>query len=704
MSNKRSRKPAARGKSRSVAKRRAAGKRPRTRLELMLGIGNNDIRKPAARRRTNGRRRGSRNHGGFWRSVGKLSYWGTICAIWATLIIGGITLYYVSTLPDPLLSGLEKRPPNITILAANGTVMSERGMRRGRIRLQQLPPYLVSAVLATEDRRFRSHFGVDPIGLFRASVKNLRAGHVVEGGSTITQQLAKNLFLSPERTLGRKLQEMILALWLETKFSKDKILELYLNRVYFGAGAYGIETASRRYFGKSARHVSVAEAALLAGLLKAPSRYAPTKNPRRAEERASVVLTSMVNAGMLSPAQAMSALAEPARVRNPSGLNGYEYAADWIAELLPDLVADRRSDLIVETTIDSTLQRSAQKALGLTIAAQGGFVDAEQAAAVVLDTRGAVKAIVGGKSYKQSQFNRAVKSLRQPGSAFKPVVFLAALEAGLTPDSIVEDKPVSINGWRPKNYNGKYAGRISLRTALSKSINTAAVRLTMEVGRWRVIRTARRLGIGSPLHNRPSIALGTAEVTLMDMTSAYVPFANGGNGIFPHIIQRVRTEKGKVLFNHGALGPGRVVAMPYVGAMNDMLSETIRSGTGRKATLPGRPAAGKTGTSQGFRDAWFIGYTGQYVTGVWVGNDDNTPMKKVTGGGLPALIWKQIMITAHKGKPVVALPGSYMPATAFRTSPARNRQSSQTDQPLTPPAHIDEPFLRRVFGAFRPNG
>ncbi|GAB4226936.1 MAG: penicillin-binding protein 1A [Methyloligellaceae bacterium] len=701
MSAKRSRTPA-RGRGRKPAGQRS-------RLARFLGYGESagrsarPRRQPARKRRArggSGRGRRSGTRGGFWRLSGRIAYWGFVCAIWASLIIGGVSAYFISSLPDPQLAGLEKRPPNVTILAADGTVMAERGLRRGHIRLKHLPPHLVNAVIATEDRRFYSHFGVDPVGLFRATVKNLRAGHVVEGGSTITQQLAKNLFLTSERTLARKLQEMVLAVWLESKFSKEKILELYLNRVYFGAGTYGVESAARRYFGKSARHVSVAEAALLAGLLKAPSRYAPTKSPRRAEERASVVLSAMVDSGMLKPNEAMTALAQPARVRNPSGLTGYEYAVDWVADLLPDIVADRKSDLIVETTIDPRLQRAAQKNVMLAMASEGGFVGAEQAAAVVFDPRGAVKAIVGGTSYKASQFNRAVKSLRQPGSAFKPIVFLAALEAGLTPDTIIEDRPVSINGWQPRNYDGTYAGRVTLRDALARSINTVAVRLTMEVGRWRVIRTARRLGISAPLHDRPSIALGTAEVTLLELTSAYVPFANGGEGIFPHVIKRVRTEAGKVLFDHGEQGPGRVVALPYVGAMNAMMSEVVTRGTGKAAALPGHPAAGKTGTSQSFRDAWFIGYTGHYVAGIWVGNDRGEAMKRVTGGGLPARIWHQIMREAHAGKRPVPLPGTYQPALAESLGPAGQQVS---DQPVTPPAHIREPFLRRVFGAFRPN-
>ena len=676
----------------------------------MLGLGHSPRKKPQARKPQSRKKnaRGSRSRargaarrkdgGGGWRLIGRTAYWGTVSAIWAALILGSLTAYYVSSLPDPLLSGLGKRPPNVTILANDGTVMAEHGMRRGHVRLEHLPPYLVNAVLATEDRRFYSHFGVDPVGLARALWRNYQAGAVVEGGSTISQQLAKNLFLTPDRTIRRKFEEMILAVWLEMKFSKKKILELYLNRVYFGAGTYGVEGASRRYFAKSARNVTLSEAALLAGLLKAPSRYAPTRSPRRAEERASVVLTNMVDAGLLPSAKAMAALAEPARVRNPSGLTGFEYAVDWVAELLPDTVGEQRMDLIVETTINPALQRKAQQIVGLAVASNGGFVNADQASAVILNRSGAVRALVGGRSYKSSPFNRAVKALRQPGSAFKPVVFLAALEAGLTPDTVIQDAPVSINGWRPSNYDNKFAGPVTMRDALARSINTVAVRLLMEVGRWRVIRTARRLGIASPLHNNPSIALGTGEVTLLELTASYAPFANGGQGVLPYIIKRVRTGSGKVLFEQESGGTGRVVALPYVGAMNAMMAATLAHGTGKAAALPGRPAAGKTGTSQKFRDAWFVGYTGHYVGGIWVGNDDSTPMKKVTGGGLPAQIWKQIMVTAHKGIAPAVLPGLRTPAPASPAAPL-----AEGDSPVTPPSRIKEPFLRRVFGALKPN-
>ena len=599
-------------------------------------------------------------------------YWGTVAAIWCFVLLGGLGIYYTSLLPRNVVEGLDKRPPNIIILAADGTVMAERGLRRGHIRIQHLPPYLVNAVLATEDRRFYGHFGVDPLGLARATVANLRAGTVVEGGSTISQQLAKNLFLSSERTLARKAQEVILAIWLETKFTKRELLELYLNRVYFGGGAYGVEAASRRYFAKSARHVTLSEAALLAGLLKAPSRYAPTRSIRRSEARAAEVIGNMVEAGLLKPSLALDALGSPARVRDPHRISGHEYAVDWIIERLPKLIGNQTGDLVIETTIDAKLQPDAQQIVDRVMARHGVLGKSGEAALVLLGPDGGIRAMIGGRSYRRSQFNRAVKAMRQPGSAFKPFVYLAAVESGLGPDSMATDAPVSINGWKPRNYSGKHRGEVTLRDGLSKSINSVAVRLTMEVGRWRVVRTARRLGVHSPLHERPSIALGTAEVTLLELVAAYTPFANGGKGVAPHIIRRVRMSSGKTIFEQDKADLGQVIAQPYVAAMNDMLQATLIDGTGRRAALSRWPAAGKTGTTQKFRDAWFVGYTSRLIGGVWVGRDNGRPMKGVTGGSLPAEIWRRVMERAHQGARPAPLPGIKSADLGKRAYAARN--------------------------------
>ncbi|MGD0531032.1 MAG: PBP1A family penicillin-binding protein [Methyloceanibacter sp.] len=613
-----------------------------------------------------------------------------VASFWGIILLGAGNLFLVSRLPDPVLLTLDDRPPNLTILAGDGTVLAERGLRRGHVRLDYLPPYLVQAVIATEDRRFYHHIGVDPVGLMRATFRNVEAGGVVQGGSTITQQLAKNLFLKPDRTIARKLEEVIYALWLEQRFTKDEILELYLNRVYFGGGTYGVEAAARRYFGKSARTVTLPQAALLAGLLKAPSRYAPTRNVELATARIDVVLDNMVEAGFLTAAAAHAAAEQPLKLRAFGDETGYPYAVDWVAETLPDFVGENEGDLIVDTTIDAGLQRVAQQALRQRLDEEGKPLDASEGAVVVLDPQGGVKALIGGRSYRASPFDRAVKALRQPGSAFKPFVYLAALESGYTPDSIADDAPITIDGWSPQNHTGTYQGEVTLRDSFAQSINTVAVKLADDVGRWRVVRTARRLGIHSELHDRPSLALGTAEVTLLELTSAYAPFANGGEGVTPHIITRVRNGDGKVLYSLKSASLGQVVEAPYVAAMNDMMNATLVSGTGRQAALPNQIAGGKTGTSQSFRDAWFVGYTAYYVGGVWIGNDDGSKMRNVGGGTLPAKLWHDIMLYAHQGKQPLPLPGTRSPGLEAATSRIPwSTPSAKSD---------DEPLYRRMIG------
>ncbi|MGZ5916961.1 MAG: transglycosylase domain-containing protein [Methyloceanibacter sp.] len=615
-----------------------------------------------------------------------------LAGVWLALLLGALLAYFTARLPDPVLLTLDDRPPNLTILAADGTVLAERGLRRGHVRLEYLPPYLAKAVIATEDRRFYHHFGVDPLGLVRAAYRNFESGGVVEGGSTITQQLAKNLFLSPDRTVTRKIEEVIYALWLEHRFSKDEILELYLNRVYFGGGTYGVEAAARRYFGTSARSVTLSQAALLAGLLKAPSHYAPTRSVKLATSRLDEVLGNMVEAGFLTSADARAARLQPLRLRPLGDETGYPYAVDWVAELLPDCVGGADGDLIVDTTIDAGLQRTAQQTLRQELDDEGADLDASEGAVVVLDTSGAVKALVGGRSYRASPFDRAIKALRQPGSAFKPFIYLTALEAGYTPDSVADDEPTSINGWSPKNHTGTYRGEVSLRDSLAQSINTVAVKLAGDVGRWRVIRTARRLGIHSELKDNPSLALGTSEVTLLELTGAYVPFANGGRGVAPHIIAQVRNGDGKVIYARKSPGLGQVVALPYVGAMNDMMNATVVYGTGKQAGLPDHVAGGKTGTSQASRDAWFVGYTAQYVGGVWVGNDDGSGMRNVTGGSIPARVWHDIMVYAHQGKPPLPLPGTGSPVVQATAGLLLGSAPSARNE------DEDRPFFRRVFG------
>jgi penicillin-binding protein 1A len=658
--------------------------------------------RPPAKRRPQGRRKKGRlarlkraaQHHPF---LFKALRFGLLAGIWGTIVLGGGVVYFISRVPDPVLATLDDRPPNVTILAADGAVLAERGMRRGRVRIEALPNYLIEAVTATEDRRFYHHFGIDPIGLARAAYRNLVAGTVVEGGSTITQQLAKNLFLKPDRTITRKLEELVYAVWLEQRFTKDEILELYLNRVYFGGGTYGVEAAARHYFGRSARSVSLPQAALLAGLLKAPSRFAPTRSIKVASARADEVLDNMVEAGFLTKKEAATAAREPLDLRAKGDDTGYPYTVDWVADLLPEYVGKQNGDLFVDTTIDAGLQRVSQEKLRTLLDTEGKERAASEGAVVVLDPQGAVRALVGGRSYKESPYDRALKSLRQPGSAFKPFVYLAALESGYTPDSVAYDGPVNIGGWHPENYTHNYRGQVTLRYAMAHSLNTVAAKLTSAVGAWRVVRTARRLGISSKLHTRPSIALGTAEVTLLDLAGAYAPFANGGQRVLPYIITRIRNGDGKVLYRRRYSTAGQVVALHYVGAMNDMLNAALTRGTGKRAAIPAHVAAGKTGTTQHSRDAWFIGYTAQYVAGVWVGNDDNSRMNKVTGGTLPAELWHDIMLYAHKDKPPLPLPGTEAPWPLQDAIAARVPWSATSSEPER---SDDPPLYQRVFGIF----
>jgi len=526
------------------------------------------------------------------------------------------------------------------------------------IPLKDLPGYVPKAFIAIEDRRFYEHFGVDPFGIARAGLANVLHRGISQGGSTITQQLAKNLFLTQERTVHRKLQEVLLALWLERKFSKTQILELYLNRVYFGSGAYGIEQASQRYFGKPAKQMSLAEAAMLAGLVRSPSRLAPTRNFAAAERRAQVVLKTMAELGFVTDANEHTALAHPPRIIAWAGNGSVNYVADWVMDAINDVLGHVDEDIVVRTTIDSGLQGSAEQSLADELMRKGAKFGVSQGALVSMTPDGAVRALIGGKNYADSQFNRAVAAKRQPGSAFKPFVYLTALESGLTPDTVREDKPIAIKNWKPENYKHEYYGPVTLTQALALSLNTVSVRLTMEVGPQAVIRTAHRLGIASPLEPNASIALGTSEVSVLELVGAYATFANGGNSVAAYVIERINDSKGKLLYAHSDQSLGRVVDAGYVAEMNAMMQQTLLIGTAKHASLPGWQAAGKTGTSQDFRDSWFIGYTAHLVTGVWMGNDDGTPTKHVTGGSLPVDVWSRYMRDAHQGVPVAALPGS----------------------------------------------
>ena len=614
---------------------------------------------PKPRRGRNSRRERQPRRRRSGRSfLGRLFRFVVMMTLLCVMGLGGLVAYYASDLPATDDLAVPKRPPNIQILASNGEPIANRGdMGGAAVSIKELPKYVPAAFIAIEDRRFRSHYGIDPIGLARAVVTNLTAGRLEQGGSTLTQQLAKNLFLTPERSLERKVQEALLALWLEQKYSKDRILEIYLNRVYFGAGAYGIEAAAQRYFNKSARALTLPEAALLAGLVKAPSRLAPTRNPDLAQQRGQLVLAAMADMGAITEKQASVAIAEPAAPSQVGGAASINYVADWVMDLLDDHIGAFDRDIVVETTIDPTLQFEAETALVRGLDASGTKLGVSQGALIALAPDGAVKALVGGRSYTASQFNRAVSARRQPGSAFKPFVYLTALERGLTPETIRDDSPVSVKGWNPENYSREYRGPVTLTDALALSLNTVAVKLGLEVGPKAVVATAQRLGIASPLAPNPSIALGTSEVTPLEITSAYAVFANGGHAVTPYIVTGIKTAKGKQLFRREPPPSPFVVDPHNIGMMNAMMRETLTIGTAKKAELPGWPAAGKTGTSQDFRDAWFVGYTSRLVTGVWLGNDDGRPTKKATGGGLPVDIWSEFMRAAHQGQSVADLPG-----------------------------------------------
>jgi penicillin-binding protein 1A len=583
--------------------------------------------------------------------------WGLVSAIWAAFL-GLVFLGWLAyDLPDVSRLGEIRKQPSITLLADDGEVIATYGDLYGAtVLLHELPPYLPQAVLATEDRRFYGHFGLDPIGLLRAAYVNLREWRLVQGGSTITQQLAKNVFLTPARTVRRKGQEMLLALWLERNFSKEQILALYLNRVYFGAGTYGVDAAARKFFGKPATRVTPYEAAMLAGLLRAPSAFNPMNSRETAHARAELVLANMVKAGYLTKADAAGIAAgrDASTSYAASGHPGRHFA-DWVMDQVSGYIGFVDRDLVVVTTLDTRLQRIAETELVRLLEAEGETFAVGQGALVALSPDGAVRAMVGGRDYATSEFNRATQALRQPGSAFKAFVFLAAFEQGMTPDTAMFDGPIKIGSWAPRNYEGSYRGDVTVREAFARSLNSVAVQMSERIGRKHVVEAARRLGITSDLTPGPSIALGASGVSLLELTGAYATFDNGGYGVWPRGIEQIRDRSGAILYQRAGAGPGLLVQPQQVANMQDVLTSVVEWGTGRRARI-GRPAAGKTGTGQDFRDAWFIGFTAELVTGVWLGNDDNSPMKNVTGGGLPAQLWHNFMSAALDGAPARPLP------------------------------------------------
>lgn len=607
---------------------------------------------PAPRRRAPPKPAPKRRRGG--RGVlGTLAYWGAVGTLWAGVAGVGVFIWVASDLPDPEELWRKTDRPSITFVDIRGEVVDRRGAPDAPpVDLKSLPAYVPEAVLAIEDRKFYRHWGFDFEGLARATVANAQAGRVVQGGSTLTQQLAKNLFLSSDQNLKRKAQELLLSVWLESRFSKEEILSLYLARVYFGAGAYGIEEASQRYFGKGPQSLTIAEAALLAGLLKAPSRLNPVSSAERAAERATVVLDVMQKEGVITASQRVAAVRQPLRFIPTQRGGGEGYFLDWIEADVGAIVGEPTEDVIVETTLDLRHQRAAENAVADELEKNARGMAMSQAAVVSFSGDGAVRSMVGGRAYGDSEYNRVTDAKRQPGSAFKPFVYLAALERGSTPWETRVDRPLKIGDWSPQNYDGGYRGSMPLITAFARSTNTIAVQLGEEAGRDAVVRVARRLGVRSRLDPQPTLALGTEVLTPLELSAAYIPFANGGQAASPYGFKRVRTRSGRILWERPAAPSRRAIEDRALRGMNLMLAQVVSAGTGRTAQLPDRPVGGKTGTTSEYRDAWFIGFTGGYVAGVWVGNDDfGKKMNRVTGGSAPARIWKAFMVEALKGTP-----------------------------------------------------
>lgn len=587
----------------------------------------------------------------WWRATKFTAYWLSFAAALAFIAGGAAFLYLSLDLPNPDTLKLPKSIPTVTITTSDGEVLTHRAAQQsGHIAIKLLPQHTKQALIAIEDRSFYSHNGVNVFGILRAAVINIIKGNRAQGGSTITQQLAKMLYLKPEKKFKRKVQEAMLAFWLESKYDKEKLLELYFNRAYFGAGANGIEAASQKYFDKSARYLSVAESALLAGLMKAPSAYNPLRHPKKAKARQKLVLNAMREEGYITQQQMEDASQAELGLQRTNVASQGQYAADWVMRDMRFIAGDISGDIVVESTIDPYLQKVAEAALNGVMQDNAEKYKVGQAALILMDKNGAVRALVGGRDYGKSSFNRVLNAKRQPGSAFKPFVYLAALEKGFTPKSQIKDAPISFKGWKPKNYGNKYYGIVTLRESLAKSMNSVALRLAKNVGVNRIIEVARRLGISSELRKDLSIALGTSEVSLHELTNAYLPFMNGGFAAEAHIISRIGSVNGDGdIFRHKNYTSDRLISQIHAQQMNDMLFAVTDWGTAKRARLDGFKAFGKTGTTQNYKDGWFVGYTSEYIAGVWVGNDDNTPTKNVTGGNLPAQIWHDLMAQIHDG-------------------------------------------------------
>src|SRR5436853_3013096 len=594
----------------------------------------------------------------------------------ATIGLGGMMLMLALALPAFRETAdddwLKKSDLAVTFLDRYGNPIGSRGIKHNdSIPLEDFPDHLIKATLATEDRRFYDHFGIDLAGTARALVANTRAGGVVQGGSSITQQLAKNLFLNNERTIERKVKEAFLAMWLEARLTKNEILKLYLDRAYMGGGAFGVDAAAQYYSNKPAREVTLAEAAMLAGLFKAPTRFAPHVNLPAARARANTVLDNLVEAGMMTEGQVFGARRNPAVALDRRDERVANYYLDFAFDEMKKLVATFPKSLhervsVVRTGLDVNLQRESENTVESMIRQYGNDYKARQAAAVVLDLDGAVRAMVGGRDYGQSQFNRATDALRQPGSSFKPYVYATALSNGFKPTSIVVDAPICLGNWCPQNYSHSFSGSMTLTQALVRSINVIPVRLSVslgdgnpKLGRAKIIQTAQRMGIRTPLTDSSSLPIGAAEVNVLEHTAAYATFPNLGRAVAPHAIVEVRSGNGEIVwrFDRDGKKPEQVLRPQVALDMVYMMNKVVEEGTGKRAILDGVRAAGKTGTTNAYRDAWFVGYTGNYAGGVWFGNDDYAPTNRMTGGSLPAMTWRQIMAYAHQGIEIKNIPG-----------------------------------------------
>jgi penicillin-binding protein 1A len=607
----------------------------------------------------------------------------------ATLGTGGLMLMLTLAIPAFRETSdedwLKKSELAVTFLDRYGNELGNRGIRHDdSVSLDEMPDHLIKAVLATEDRRFHEHFGIDVLGTVRALVTNARAGGVVQGGSTITQQLAKNLFLSNERTIERKINEAFLALWLETHLSKNEILSLYLDRAYLGGGTFGVNGAAQYYFGKSVRDVTLPEAAMLAGLFKAPSKFSPLANLPAARARANVVLDNLVESGFMTEGQVYGARRNPATPIDRKQEDVPNYYLDWAFDEMRKLVdtfpkSVNESFFIVRTAIDPNLQRYAEREVESALRQYGHDYGASQSAVVIADLDGGVRAMIGGRDYGASQFNRAVDAMRQPGSSFKPYVYATALANGFTPQSIVVDSPVCIGNWCPHNYSGGYSGALTLTQAITNSINVIPVKLSIalgdgnpKIGRAKIVQTARNFGIWTPLPDTPSLPIGADEVNVLEHAVAYATFPNLGKSVAPHAALEVRTGTGDLVwrFDRDGKRPEQVISPQVALEMIGMMNSVVMNGTGRRAQLDGIQVAGKTGTTNSYRDAWFVGYTGNFSGAVWMGNDDYSPTKRMTGGTIPALIWHNIMAYAHQSAELRPLPGLPPPQRAPSVSDA----------------------------------